>query len=40
MKLIEDTIEDLNVLPGIFWKNTLKSKLASEIQQRVPKPQY
>lgn len=40
MKLTEDTIEDLDVLPGAYWKGTLKSKLASEVQQRVPEPQY
>ena len=40
MKLTEDTIEDIDIAPGAYWKQNLETKLASEAQERVPEPQY
>lgn len=40
MKLTEDTIENVDIAPGVYWKENLESKFASEAQERVPEPQY
>lgn len=40
MKLTDDTIENVDVAPGVYWKDNLESKVMSEAQGRVPEPQY
>lgn len=40
MKLTEDTVENIDIAPGAYWKVNLESKLASEAQERVPSAQY
>jgi hypothetical protein len=39
-KLTEDTIEDVNVAPGAYWNEALKSELATLVKENVPEPQY
>ncbi|OZJ01708.1 hypothetical protein BZG36_05649 [Bifiguratus adelaidae] len=39
-KLTEDTIEDIEVAPGTYWKDVLESELASVVKSKVPEPQY
>jgi hypothetical protein len=39
-KLTDNTIEDIDIAPGAYWKKNLESKLAEEAEIRVPKPQY
>lgn len=39
-KLTEDTIEDVDVAPGAYWNETLKSELATVVKENVPDPQY
>jgi hypothetical protein len=40
MKIADETIDNVLVAPGIYWEETLRSKLVSKAQDRVPEPDY
>jgi hypothetical protein len=39
-KLTEDTIEEVDIAPGAYWNEVLKSELATLVKENVPDPQY
>lgn len=39
-KLTEDTVENVDVAPGAYWNEVLKSELATLVEENVPDPQY